>query len=96
MVAGGWMKINNFHSCIMLLWNIASMCTMQFIHSIRGQETFSLFSQNVCLLNNLWKNGSCLKGKNLFVLQSICGIGHTGCSSNLASSGSSFVLLSPL
>lgn len=45
MVAGGWMKINNFHSCIILLWNIASMCTMQFIHSIRGQEIFPLFSQ---------------------------------------------------
>lgn len=40
MVAGGWMKINNFHSCIMPPWNIASSCTMQFIRSAHGPEIF--------------------------------------------------------
>lgn len=42
MVAGGWMKINNFHSCVMLPWNIALLQIMDFIESVHGQETFTL------------------------------------------------------
>ena len=52
MVAGGWMKINNFHSCIMPPWNIASWRTMQFIQSIRsrGIFPFSYLQLSVCAI----------------------------------------------
>lgn len=53
MVAWGWLKINNFHSCIIPLWNNASSCTMQptRTHVVRGY----LFLSSFCLLCNFWK-----------------------------------------